>query len=840
MAEDEEFEYTGRYTRVFLNSVVGEGNYTVKPFSLADLKTADGMRRAEEALDDPTLSFAYMSDAKLTCVWLHPYPGWMEFCKHLGIRIKPSPKIAKRLTVMTRTAYLHTMHAISDVTINPRGPVPGKLNIRSVRPGEFSDLTIGDEYQNFFDETCQLSEDDMVKVLDGANVISRELVEEMMTNGSKVVEDLFRRTGKGNPFDKAYYNVAIDYTSSMSLRITTPNGLIKGDTLVAPREHMGGFDVLYCSENIKGELCTDDFVFILAEPHPAEDHNSNELPTSRLVWTDDQSMTWLGDWLYDRRQLKAAMRDFADHVERDITENRYPSFWTSTEKLDDQYSTIQQFQAQSLEWERYGPERKSRNPANPNHGTSLSQSIFLQERVAQGAINKLAKKRRWPIMCAVYVHVATDAWLHMAGYSGHGEHPWPFEEPETPRGCAWIHEDSGRLVYNDLDFIELYDRHGGWDLDDSIKVHFRTYQGRKVLVNVRSPNSWGEYDIKDYVEGTWYPTWTTVEGDVIEFPEVGDGPRPDYLEELDIDYDYPALDPDTLGVADQEHALRGNRYTKDMARKAVKTAVKFDGVFGSRANADMVYFHTMKTYRRKQLAPIEAMVDACTQEQSDKALELIEKDTKDVRQEIVRSGNRADRLLWRQRFIHFDKGMRYGYLDWSDMTISHDELCALYQRRLMELAQRTAEVINPDIMDLGRVGEANGRKLYDWFYELNGTMPTLEGESKNERWKRIHSTIVDRLIQLPDVTIYNLILGIARYAYTHKRGNAYKDTVLFQTGDFGEPSIFHWYLDAIQFYGIGDPSWSAVVECSNCNNSRYFLDRVDYQAMLINGKCNLC
>lgn len=845
MPENNTEEYTGRYTRAFLNCVFGENKYTVRTFQLGELSDSIGMEAALNAVNDPNLSFAYMSDVKLTCVWLHEYPGWLKFCEPLGIKIKPSPKIAKRLTVMTRTAYLHKYSDISEVHFGAH-PNPERINIRSVEPDEFSDYDVGEVIDG-----RTVTESDAEKFLDGANVISRELVEQMMSVGTEVVEKIFSRTGRNiNPHDREIYNNAIDESGSVSLRITTPNGLIKGDALISTREKMGGYDVLYCTENIKKELRTEQFVFFLAEPHPGHRRHvfSPDEKAPPPVWSDDQSMSWLGDWLYPHSQLKFALKDFADRGEKELIENQYPSFFTSIGKLDDPYSTIQQFQAQAIIWERHGPGR-AKGGKNAR-GTSLDQSIFLQERISQGLINMLSKKRRWPIICAAYVHVATDSWLHMAGYSDADNHPWPGAEPITPRGTAWIHEETGRIIYNDLDFADLYERHGGWDLDDSVRVHYRTYQGRKVLVIVRSPNSWGEYDIKDYIPGTFHSKWTTTEGEVIEFPPVGDGPRPEYLEELDITYKYESLDPDTIGANDNPHSLHGDEYTRDQVAHATETALEFKGVFGSRVNADIVYYHTVKDYRRDQLAPIEAMVDACTQEQSTKARELIEKDTAVVKREIIQSGKTADRTLWEQRLHTFDRDMIYDNLDWTSLTSVHKELCSLYTKRLFELAQRTAEIIDPDIMDLGRRNIKNGQVLVNWYYRLMRELPRIKvteesGEERDENQtefcQRVNDIMVARLADLEEHTIYNNVLAMARHCYTTRRGNVYKDTPLFQMGSQNRRSIFGYYLDAIDFYGIGlGDRWSAVATCNSCNSQVTFHDRVDYQAMLVRDKCSRC
>lgn len=794
--EESQFVYTGRYTRAFLNGLVGPGNFTIRTYPLDVLATREGNLTAQAALDDDTLSMAYMSDTKLTCLWLHEYPGWLAFCEPLGIEIRNSSKIAKRLTVITRLTYLHAFKGIDDISI-------GFIN-----PSEFSEYDLGEEMNERF--------------LDGANVISRELLEEMISNGSNFIDQQFKDApigvNWGNPWEKDLVNRAVDRAGTFSLRVTGPFGLIKGDAICVPRDQIpGGHDILSCKENVKGELRTNNFVFVLAEPHPGVRRHefSKTEPAPPPVWSDDQSMSWLGEWLFPREQLVSCLKDFAEMTYSEIEEGRYPKFFTDTAKRDEEHSTITQFQGQALQWEA--------------EGLGLDQSIFLQERIGQGAINQLSKKRRWPIPCAIYVHVASDSWLHMAGFfKEDGTHPWPFHSPTTPEGSAWFHEETGRLIYNDKDFADLYDRHGGWDLDDSVKVHYRTMGGRKKLVIVRSPNAMGEYDIKDYVPDTYYPTWTKSDGTVIEFPEIVNH-RPAFIEEMNITYKHASLAPPKL---------KQHNYTRDVVREATDMSRRFMGVFGKRANADMAYYATFSDYRREQLAPIEAIVDACTQEQSEWALNLIEGDTEAIIQELRSSGRTVDRTLWKQRVKRFYPDMSYGHLEWSQMAVVHDNLCDLYQQKFFELAQRTVDNVDPDIFDLGLMFKSKGEKLVKWYYELVHTVERFPEETRTDFCHRINAHMCRVLGQMPEHLIYNNVLAMARYVYSNMHGNEYKDTAIFQNGAPLETSIFTFYIEALRFYGVGNESWSITETCSNCQQERWFTDRVMYQMFLV--RANTC
>lgn len=751
-------ENTGRYTRGFLNTFAGEGTFRVHSEFIRDLTDEDEYKRVIALLDDPDLGFAYVSDTKITFVYFEDYPGWMNFCQPLGITITPSAKVAKRVTMMTRLVYLYAL-------LNP-----GDITMSAVSN---TDYTVED--------TEGLDPDYTVRFLDGANVISRELLEIMITNGSSNIP---------NPWDKNKINRNIDTTGSFSLRISTPEGEIKGDCFVADRDSMGGYDVLYHEGNIKREFKTDR-IFVLAEPH------SEAGP----VWSDDQSMSWLGQWLYPDEMMVDCLTDMGEITYQELASNIYPHFFTDTSVLGED-SLITQFQSQAVRWHR--------------DGLGLDQSIFLLQRIAQGFTNLLMSKRRWPIPCAMYAHVATDSWLAMAGY----------EREPTERGTVWFHEETQRLVYNDLDFAELYNRHGGWDLDDSIKAMFRMWQGRKVVVTVRSPNSFGEYDIKDYVEGTYFPRWKRADGTFMEFPEVPDE-RPAFLEELDITYS---------GLPTAE-ASKYKEYSKEMVREAIDTALRSQGVFGRRANADMVYFQTFSDYRRDQLAPIEAIIDACTQEQTEEALILIDQDTEDILNAVICGGKPVDRTMWQRRIGRCKPGVDYKDMAWTRLCATHDIICSVYQARMFELAQACRENIDPDVLDLGKLYKDQGKKLIDWYYAC-ANMP---GERTREFYLSINEKMTATVTSLERHKQHNLVFAMARQCYSRKHGTRFSDTPLFQAGRPGENSIFDIYIDAIQFYQIGKKDWSTELECVKCEGTTTTTDRLDLQMALFHkGICAGC
>ena len=807
MATDHDEIETGRYERGWLNGTFGHDKYLIRTYK--HYETEKNYAKVIEDLYDPNLSLAYVSDEKLTLLWVYDYPGWLNFCEPAGIEITPSSKISKRLTPLTKLSYLHLFKLHEEI------------GIMAVKPDEFS-------VEQVFDE------DTAAKFLDGANVISRELVEEMISHGTEIIEHNFmtkfdetgRTSPEGNPYDRRRVHKNIDATGSAQIRVIFTEGIIKGDTLIVPRDQMPeGVDIMYCTENLKKEIKSHKWVFIHIEPYPPAKVLDGDI-ISKDVWSDHQTMSWMKDWLFPKEQLASALEDYAENALQNIRDNEFPKFFVDSNKLGDDETSVDKFQKQYLLWEKYG--------------LGISKSIFLQERVGQAIINKMFLKRKWPLMCTMYVHVATDSWLHMAGFYDPetGEHPWPFESARTTRGYVWYHEETNRLIYNDLDFAEAYRRHGGWDLDDSLRVHARTMGGEKVFVNVRSPNSMGEYDIKKYVEGTYAPTWTRPNGEVISFPEISED-KPPFIEDLDITYDYPdGLGHEQLGV--ESHM--GQHYTRDLVKDSLDMVMKIRTTFGGRANADMVFFWTLGDYRRNQLASIENIIDACVQEPSDEARILIEEDREKVIEEIVAAGQKVDRMLWQDRKMgYMRKDINYDDLDYTRMTMDIITYSEMYQSQFNMLAQRAVRNIDDLIFALGKVRYKHGRKIVSIFRK-QGFRERGANVSSVDFYAELNDYICEKFINnLPRPERANIIFAIARDVYSREHGHDFKDNILFQTSDeFDKPSLFNYYLDALQMYGIGDPNWTVTELCTSCDVTRLYHNQVEYQRHLGLGCCTYC
>ncbi|HJS83645.1 MAG TPA: hypothetical protein VJ742_12500 [Nitrososphaera sp.] len=730
---------TGRYAHSFLDIMVGKGNFGVNSLPIP----TDSEEFAEAVAAISRSGFANVSDTGLTYVKFGlENNGWMDVLGDLVV-VRNSPKVAKRLTLITRLAYLAGKFNTSD------------LLIASVNSDEFSNM--GND----------------VKFLDGANVISTELVDKLMTQGSR------QFPARVSIEERARVNKTIDKAGSFSIRILTPEGLIKGDAFAVPREKMGGYDVLYHEENLKTELMSKDFLFVLAEAHPR--HN-------RVAWLDEQTDSWLGTWLFPQEEKDLALRDYLALQIKDLEEGNFPRVFDDPEILSEEGDLIDQFRQQALKW--------------VEGGMKLNQSIFIFSRISEGMINMFLQPRRpekdrklrIPVRCAWNSFVATDAWLAMAGY----------EEDETPKGMTWYHEPTDRMILNDETFAEAYERHGGWDLDDMPMWVFRTINGERKVICIRRPNGPGEYSIFDFKPGTAKPTWERANGEMVEFPLIqeigkeGHVKRPPFLEELDIIY---------TGMPEMTKAV-DPEYNVAAVVEALKTAMDGFGTFGRWANAQMVFNRSTGSHRTRQLAPTETIIDTCTQEPTPEKLAAIEKDTQVTLVSLAVNRVPVDRKLWALRVGAFDNKIRYVDGPYTQLWKSYIRIVTVAHNKLKAMAQSCRENVPTEIIAGGRNEFARqGQDLVVLFRKRAGEVRQVPEDNPRDEatrglrrkfWSDLNDRMVTYFLTLSEPDRHKVILAMANFCYTKKQGDRFKDTVLFGSNMDNKLSVYDLYIEAIK------------------------------------------
>lgn len=811
--------HTGRYRRAWLDHLFGEDGYSV--YSLKVDNDFAKEREIENLIrnirSENSLTLINQTDDNFTCLLVHDEEkqGWMKALEEHGVEIVASPKTPKRITALTRHVYLAVVRDFRDGD--------EEIPVVMVEPDTFSDHKQGDKVSFFNDPVDRsvtrrttLSATQAAMFLDGGSVISKEILEEMICNGARFIERNLH-----NPYDTVI-NQKYDNAYSGQIRLVGPDGQIKGDTLVATREEMaralknagiplpecGYVDVISTADNLKHEVRWTKGQYLVFEPHPIKGGSDAQRGKTHQ-YTDQQYLTWMHDWLFTSNELLMHLHEYVNHVVDKLQRGEIPAYFRSTGKLEDPTSSIERFQYTSLMYDR--------------HGLGILSSVSLLKRIMNGAIKQLVKDRsdpKFPIPCSMYAHVATDSWLRACGRD---PKDWPNGEGQTPRGYIWYDEKTDRMVYNDLDFVEDYDRHGGFDLDDAVKYFARTWRGTRVWVAVRSPNTYGEYSIRRHIQGTYAPVWQIDDHAPIEFPEIPDERLP-FCGEIDVTYEFDDMNFN-FSKGDME-------FDKEWVIKRVINASRFRGLFGRYVNLDMVYHGTFNGPQLEQLAPLEEVVDASTQNPSEEARELIARnvderakwfETMSFQQEIP-----IDEQLWDKRG---DK-RRSPKLVVSWFSTLNDNARSINSQAVLKIRTFSQEAVKeiPEILHkLGDKERSTARKFIELAYKNmagRGTIVRLEDEKNAEFHGRINDLLVEGLKRVArnEYQLRDIVIAMASECYSNLRGRQeYNDTLLFYQSNYTSgDSMFNFFLDALNYYGIkewrDDPDgWIDDFHCHSCD-----------------------
>lgn len=758
--------------RPLLDYLTG-GRYVIREFKLRDLyPEAISEIKSIIATGAKGLSLASCTDEKLYLLWVYDYPGWLQFCKPLGIGIQQHPKLPKRLTTLTRQAGAHVIGDIPYAAVNAR---------------QF--LTESELYQ-----VRQLGFDESV-CLDGGNVVSIELLTEM---------------AKALGLNSASAQLFFQAGSYAQLRILTPDGMIKGDGLVSSRAAMGGYDVLYHPESICPEF-SSQVCYAMVEPRTVVRRAAHECldvgqpPILAPAWTDDQTMAWLGPWLWPPEHLQMALDDVIEATLGKLERGIPPTFVSRTTAVGDSLSDSIIRRAQSFE----------------QKGLGIGASVYLTQAIGTGLLqhvdasqSRQVTKRRWPLLCGGHVPVATDAWLRMAG---HNSNEWPNGAGYTELGTVWLHEDTQRLVYSNPDFAALYPRHGGWDLDDTVNALWRDIDGQKAIVMYRQPNTYGEYSVAAHPPNAFTPSWKSPTRGEITWPSLSSDMAPQYLEDLDT----VETNPEAF---EQEPFRPGNGYTPETAIAVFEDAIKSMGVLGRWVNVEMVYHATHGTARPRRVAATESVVDACTQQPTDAAISAILEDAAMQKRLLDQPGTVIDTRLWLER-ISSRIPPQFAKLDhtwWSELHDMHRQTLEASYKRLYSAAQFCRQRIPQIMMDLGQRFYKDGNNLVRFWFDQIGQ---IEAPDDQSRFSYLDELLAQQIDNCGDYAI-DVTLAVVANVYRMPRRGGWSDTLLFG------PQMLTRYLNAIEFYRLNelDAIWQGLSSCYACGRMWLSNSRVETQA----------
>ena len=641
----------GFYDAGVMREIIDYTGNGYKVYTLPIPQTDQEFDYVQELVYNPKVQYALVDKNKIVFVVIENSPGWMSVMKELGYEVLSGSKTNKRLKSCHRPTLLNAKFG------------PGEINIVYVEDVEYSryDFTDPGEVAIPYRDPAVTE-----RLLDGGFVISRRLIQEAVKN-----LPVFEPDSSTDPQDY-YYDPRVrkqlvnDLLTAgvYNVRIIFEDGILKGNGMVA--DLPDGIDVLTSKTNVKSNEIryTKGFRF-LAEPQG---------PKSRVI-TDDQTVINFPK-LFRKSDMEMWLREeykkmYDKATNGDLLTNWkyiYQRMWRDNEDINDNEARARMAYV-AYRWTAAG--------------FSITNSPWLFETVATSHAAPL--KKRIPIPCAVYEQIIPESLARMAGYD------YEIEEYTIIR----CHE-LGVHVVNDMDWLEMYESHGGHDQDDFFKLFYRQMEGgdmdgEKVVIAIRSPNGYGEYTIFKHVEGKWSPAWHKADGTEVRFPVVNGRNWPKRLSEAifegRVNYTgFPSLKGDKI--------KRNGPYTQADVMRDVSIAMA-GGNVGGFVNACMAHSMVVTKHRSQQLCSLEDAIDKCINPDNIDDVVAIDFETRTMIREVIESGKPVDEIFW------VNRGLR--------RFLKKDETVTTYAGKITQISTLCGTYYNDYVKEIRAWSQQNAR-----------------------------------------------------------------------------------------------------------------------------------
>lgn len=390
--------------------------------------------------------------------------GWLSSLNSIGLYLKNSKKMSKRLAELSRLACAWLFD-------------------------EEGSIKVGMPIHKFPTE-----------YVDGISAISRNLAIRCIKSNTNASPS-WRA--------KQIWKIHSGQTAVVEFRMLTPYGLIKGNALVLPSKQMQGYDVLTFEPNIKPEVYTSGWQWITINP------SYGTIP----VKSDDlsHSIYWRVKSLYDdatlMNSLKGMLAAFFEDVKSGkrsewltkLTENQDSILHENVEeKFNSDRGLIYHIQHAVSRLHKLGVPLTASQTLMFLSVNGLKDQLLTKKKIEDEAGNYRMleswedKTRHWfPVPWAYAAHVITQEVLQIFGF------------PVTTKPWGFFHEKTHCFVVPGEFFKENYSNHGGWDQDDTGKILIRTVKGQLGALILRNPNAFGEWSFIPVVKpGPVFHTYT--------------------------------------------------------------------------------------------------------------------------------------------------------------------------------------------------------------------------------------------------------------------------------------------------------------------------------------------
>lgn len=724
-------------------------------FDLADL---------EKILNHPSIQYAIVDKNKIVLTIVEGQTGWMSVFNDMGFTVKGGNKTAKRMKSFHRATLLNAHY--------------DHLNVHWVDSNAYCryDLNYTGDGEMWYNDPKVIN-----RLLDGGFVVSSRIVQKAVqnlpTNG--VSEDFDASEYYYDPTIRQHLTQFLLSSKVYNGRILMSEGMIKGNFIVSDNlpEHV---DVISSRENLKTEICYHSGFRLLAEPQG---------PKSRVI-TDDQTVINLPK-LFTKEDTQFWLEEEYEKMFQKAVKGELLTNWKSVfvRNFNRENQDVEDVEAQSrigyvgYRW--------------VSMGLSITNSPWLFETLAISHAKPLQK--RIPIPCAVYEQIIPESLAKMAGFNIE-------VEPGTIRRINSV----GVHIVNDMDWLEMYESHGGHDQDDFFKLFYRTmkagpYDGQRVVIAVRSPNGYGEYSIFRYVEDEWFPTWEKSDGEEISFPEVNGRNWPQRLSEAIYEgkVKYSGL-PSSHKKNDKRS--EDETYTVKDVLRDVKVAMN-GGNIGRYVNAAMLYSMVISEHRPAQVCSMESAIDGCINAADSADREAIDLDAENMIAQVLSTGKPIDRDFWQGRFRSLAK--KHPEIETYEGRITQlNTLCnesyKAYTKRVVEYSQehiRPLEIIH----QLGQRMYYHSLPLLRHFrmsiFNANAMDAVyMSSGITREEWNSLYNMIVNAIIsheRVQDQHDFILALYSASIKNPTSNGKVTDQIVM-------NPLVYPYLEAALIHYGIGN------------------------------------
>lgn len=432
--------------------------------------------------------------------------------------------------------------------------------------------------------------------------------------------------------------------TSFSIRVMGPFGLIKGDAYIHSDVN-AAFDVLTDAENIKTDVRTDGYVFATIWEHHT---------LGRAKWDDQSAINFASVLPTTRRSadLALAVAKIKAHVNNgEIPEDlllpesaHHDDGTPNLEQLSDQ------LRSNRVRWQAAGQDvRMAQNLVY------MWLNGFLKNMERDMVRPGVFKKTHVAMSNAFVGTVAT--WSLMTKVGG-------YRFPDQDGTKVFFDERFG-LVIPDQRFIDTFDLHGTWDLDDTAKAVFVKVFGATAHVASLVQDGVLPTDVE-------IPTTQADAVDMVAFIRSPNGPGEISFEVMDeltmpwFDYDEKAITVVDLATIKSQGQLLASVpagilpssivYTKSdltsvQAWRMIKAQQGNPGI-GSTANAVMVWYNTFRSMPQ-MAGTLGDVVDAVQQGADAVSFSAVQNAAQglwdDFASKVITSGRRVDADLIRAR-----------------------------------------------------------------------------------------------------------------------------------------------------------------------------------------------